>query len=1315
MVQDNITKYVININELLVAHEEMVKLDAHGNLLSRAVLSESFYCDFLNVLMGWKLINANIERKNAPGIDLIDETRRVAVQISLMCDHNKIQSSIDKFDKNWSKGSSGWHFYFVPLSDRVPDYKVDFDVPAGIAFDKNTDVLTKARVMALAMIPLQGEKKVDRLRSVSDILDRLMREQRELIELITHLSDSLTNIRRNHPSFRLLGNDGIDDSLLPEAPMPALGESESGEKVPVWNIIKAEDKEGFRHIIIEGDGGIGKSILLLSVTKDTELLQRIPAVYVHMYDLLNAGKHMSITDYLKDRHSGYWEAISRLAGKRGRPKLMLLLDGLNEVPLNLQYAITEDIRAWTDEHPGAQIIMASRQIPGHPLQYILGDNALAIKLKKLDWSIVTEYLSARGVSVPEENSSLGKTIVLPLFLTLYAKTANLKGRTVRGYGLSIREPKGPASLVWNYLQRELLRQRTDKAIVDCAFACEHIVPYIAFAMVQNNTFTISFGKAKELIESYDRGRAGNLPKHLSNLLAVYEDENPRYDRAAEDLQNLILKGLGLFVEVEDEKASNEKHVVNEYSFLHQNFRDCLAALHLVNVAETAEDRLPEEWKKSIRSEVLEYAAELMERSTAEKLWELNRAYKRYAGGKPKDNASTYMQLELNRCLGTPGNRLDFSGMDLRGMSLTGYMGHGCDMRLFGKPELARDAHVDRVVFEDAGHTNLVTCLAVLSDGHIASGSDDKTIRIWDAGTGECLRMLEGHTGGVTCLAVLSDGYIASGSRDKTIRIWDAGTGECLRMLEGHTGGVTCLAVLSDGRIVSIAEDHTLRIWDTDTGKCLRWLRNLRDLLNCLATLPDRRIASGSDDKTIHIWNADSGKCLRTLTGHASRVTSLAALRDGRPVSGSDDGTIRIWDADTGKCLWVLNGHTGSVTSLAAFPDGRIVSLSEDNTLRIWDADSGKCLRVFEHECFGLPNGLAVLSDGRIASSFIDFIIFRDANTGECLQAFFGQAFNQVKSVAVLHGRHIVSKSIDTIRIWDADTCECLQTLDPNNIAVCLTLLSDGRIVSGSRILDSGTGECLRVLKGHTRGVTCLTVLRNGRIVSGSADKTIRIWDADTGGCLRTLEGHTNPVTCLAVLPDGRLVSGSDDKTIRVWNADTGECLRVLEEHVFEVNSLTVLRDGRIVSGSADKTIRIWDADTGGCLRTLEGHTNPVTCLAVLPDGRLVSGSDDETIRIWNTDAGECLRTLKGHTRSVTCFAALLDGRLVSGSDDNTLRIWDPNTGECLDVLEATEVDVSRMHLSNAIMDDDTIRILYQNMAQDHGEFAKMYLRTGGNQ
>jgi small GTP-binding protein len=102
------------------------------------------------------------------------------------------------------------------------------------------------------------------------------------------------------------------------------------------------------------------------------------------------------------------------------------------------------------------------------------------------------------------------------------------------------------------------------------------------------------------------------------------------------------------------------------------------------------------------------------------------------------------------------------------------------------------------------------------DGRRAlSGSDDATVRVWDAETGACLRTLEGHSGGVNSVALGGDGRRAlSGSDDGTVRVWDVETGACLRTLEGHTHRVWSVAWSADGEFAfSGAENGVMRVWD----------------------------------------------------------------------------------------------------------------------------------------------------------------------------------------------------------------------------------------------------------------------------------------------------------------------------------------------------------------------------------------------------------------------------------------------------------------------------------------------------------------------
>ena len=204
----------------------------------------------------------------------------------------------------------------------------------------------------------------------------------------------------------------------------------------------------------------------------------------------------------------------------------------------------------------------------------------------------------------------------------------------------------------------------------------------------------------------------------------------------------------------------------------------------------------------------------------------------------------------------------------------------------------------------AGHTGPVTACCMSPDGRwIVSGSDDKTLKVWDVETGQEQKTLSGHTGGVNSCCMSPDGrWIVSGSYDKTLKVWDAETGQEQMTLEGHTNSVTACCMSPNGRwIVSGSWDETLKVWDAETGQEEMTLKAGYPVYACCMSPDGRRIVSGGFNFTLKVWDVETGQEKKTLSGHTDRVTSCCISPDGRwIVSGSGDNTLKVWDVETGQ-------------------------------------------------------------------------------------------------------------------------------------------------------------------------------------------------------------------------------------------------------------------------------------------------------------------------------------------------------------------------------------------------------------------------------
>ncbi|KAG9122591.1 general transcription repressor, partial [Ceratobasidium sp. 392] len=198
-------------------------------------------------------------------------------------------------------------------------------------------------------------------------------------------------------------------------------------------------------------------------------------------------------------------------------------------------------------------------------------------------------------------------------------------------------------------------------------------------------------------------------------------------------------------------------------------------------------------------------------------------------------------------------------------------------------------------------------------------------------------------------------HLATGTEDDRLRVWDVETKQIHKYLDGHTNDIFSLEFSPDGRlIVSGSADGTIRVWDVETDQCkvLRITESSADHagVTSVAISPDGQlVAGGSCDGVVRIWEIESGALVERPSGHGENVYSVAFMPDGRGlVSGSLDQSVKLWDlsgflsnphwneplpqgenvsswTEGGKkgsvCKTSFSGHWNLVLSVAVSPGG----------------------------------------------------------------------------------------------------------------------------------------------------------------------------------------------------------------------------------------------------------------------------------------------------------------------------------------------------------------------------------------------------------
>ena len=231
---------------------------------------------------------------------------------------------------------------------------------------------------------------------------------------------------------------------------------------------------------------------------------------------------------------------------------------------------------------------------------------------------------------------------------------------------------------------------------------------------------------------------------------------------------------------------------------------------------------------------------------------------------------------------------------------------------------------------------------------ILAVANKKTVKpVWHA-PWKLMRVISGHQGWVRSVAVdPSNAWFATGSTDRTVKIWDLVSGQLKLTLTGHINTVRGLAVSEKHMyLFSCGEDKTVRCWDLEYNKIIRNYHGHLSGVYCLALHPSLDLVmSGGRDSTCRIWDVRTRAQVHTLSGHTHVVSSIVSQEfEPQVVSGSHDSTVRLWDIGMGKSISTLTNHKKAVRGLLFHHNEyTFVSAAHDNC-KVWKCPEGEFLR-----------------------------------------------------------------------------------------------------------------------------------------------------------------------------------------------------------------------------------------------------------------------------------------------------------------------------------------------------------------------------------
>ncbi|MEQ1586300.1 MAG: caspase family protein [Cyclobacteriaceae bacterium] len=614
-----------------------------------------------------------------------------------------------------------------------------------------------------------------------------------------------------------------------------------------------------------------------------------------------------------------------------------------------------------------------------------------------------------------------------------------------------------------------------------------------------------------------------------------------------------------------------------------------------------------------------------------------------------------------------------------------------------------------------GHELAVIAVVVSPDSnYVATGSRDKSAKLWELSTGREVRSFLGHEATVNSLDFSSDGkYLITSSGDKSVRIWETKTGKEIYKVEPDREILTDVALSPDGKFfITGGYGDSARVYDFQSKKILAAIPvdpdKGRGYGISIAISPDSKwIGFGEDNRVATVYKTSEWK--QTFKFEFTEgwcggcFTSLAFSPDKKNFfMASHNGPVKKYNLETGQLVKQLIDKVDELRALVISPDGKKLMVAEDTLVTIYDTESGKLIQKID------PNLTEEINECAFTLDSKKILITSDDNTITIWDVEKNKKTGML--TGFLNDRDKGGLTYDQDNYWDAGMAKYVRFKNYLMISKNGKELIKGKFGTKVKRWDIASGKALMEYTGHKKAVLCYDLSNDGkRLVTGGGDGKIILWDTQSGDSIQTIQSYRHPILDIQFNDDETEVTTSSwDATMKIhdlktkkllrywefkefgsaytigwgpndlyllsaqhkeltmWEIDSQEPVRKFIGHQDQVSSLQLSADQKtLLTASWDGSIRLWDIGTALMTTKLKGHSGAVHVAIYSADEKNVySAGADRVIRFWDLTTSKVVRTFEGHNAEITSLVLSPDNKmLISHSVDGATKFWDLNSGK----------------------------------------------------